>query len=115
MTTVESQAARGDTPVVILHLPVRARYSFAGFAFLLCAAVPTRAKCQHTDHAAMAGMPADTLATAPTKPTRPVSDSAKVADSLLTLCKPHVSHSIDAYSTCIGDGIASLSSAGNIA
>jgi len=63
----------------------------------------------------MAGMPADTLATAPTKPTRPVSDSAKVADSLLTLCKPHVSHSIDAYSTCIGDGIASLSSAGNIA
>jgi len=101
---------------VILHLPVRARYSFAGFlALLLLAAVPTRAKSQHTGHAGIAGMPADTLATAPTKPTRPVSDSAKVADSLLTLCKPHVSHSIDAYSTCIGDGIASLSSAGNIA
>jgi hypothetical protein len=101
---------------VILHLPVCPRCSFAGFlALLLLAAVPTRAKSQHTGHAGVAGMPADTLATAPTKPTRPVSDSAKVADSLLTLCKPHVSHSIDAYSTCIGDGIASLSSAGNIA
>jgi hypothetical protein len=63
----------------------------------------------------MRDMPADTLASAPTKPSRAVSDSAKVADSLLKLCKPHVSHSIDAYSTCIGDGIASLSSAGNIA
>jgi hypothetical protein len=31
------------------------------------------------------------------------------------LCKPHITHSIDAYSTCIGDGIASLSSGGNIA
>jgi len=63
----------------------------------------------------MSGKPADTLATAPTTPRRPVSDSALIADSLLMDCKPHVSHSIDAYSTCIGDGIASLSSAGNIA
>ena len=63
----------------------------------------------------MRDMPGDTLATAPTTPSRPVSDSGAIADSLLTVCKPHVSHSIDAYSTCLGDGIASLSSAGNIA
>ena len=63
----------------------------------------------------MSAMPSDTLATAPTTPTRFARDSALVADSLLRLCHPHVSHSIDAYSTCIGDGIASLSSAGNIA
>ena len=63
----------------------------------------------------MSAMPSDTLATAPTTPTRFARDSALVADSLLRLCHPHVSHSIDAYSTCIGEGIASLSSAGNIA
>jgi hypothetical protein len=63
----------------------------------------------------MAAMPADTLATAPIRPTRLVADSALVADSLLRLCRPQVSHSIDDYSTCIGDGLASLSSAGNIA
>ena len=63
----------------------------------------------------MSYMPTDTLATAPTTPTRPVSDSAAIADSLLSVCKAHVSHSIDAYSTCLGDGIAALSSAGNIA
>jgi hypothetical protein len=63
----------------------------------------------------MSDMPADTLATAPTTPTRSVSDSAAIADSLLSACKPHISHSIDAYSTCLGDGIAALSSAGNIA
>lgn len=63
----------------------------------------------------MSNMPADTLATAPTTPTRSVSDSAAIADSLLAACKPHVSHSIDAYATCLGDGIAALSSAGNIA
>jgi hypothetical protein len=60
-------------------------------------------------------MSSDTLATAPTIATRASRDSALVADSLLKLCQPHVAHSIDAYSTCIGDGIASLSSAGNIA
>jgi hypothetical protein len=63
----------------------------------------------------MPDMASDTLASAPTTPSRPVGDSALVADSLLKLCKPQVAHSIDAYSTCIGDGIASLSSAGNIA
>src|ERR1700736_3922743 len=60
-------------------------------------------------------LPSVTLATSPTSPTGFVRDSALVADSLLKLCRPHVSHSIDAYSTCIGDGIASLSSAGNLA
>jgi hypothetical protein len=58
---------------------------------------------------------ADTLASAPTTSSRPVADSAVVADSLLGVCQSHVTHSIDAYSTCIGDGLASLSSAGNIA
>src|SRR5450756_2146917 len=48
-------------------------------------------------------------------PSRPRSDSGAIADSLLGVCKPHVTHSIDAYSTCLGDGIASLSFAGNIA
>jgi hypothetical protein len=75
----------------------------------------SRSFAQHEGHAGMSDMPADTLATAPTTPTRAVSDSAAIADSLLTACKPHVSHSIDAYSTCLGDGIAALSSAGNIA
>jgi hypothetical protein len=74
-----------------------------------------RADAQHEGHAAMANMTADTLATAPTTPSRPRSDSGAVADSLLGVCAPHVSHSIDAYSTCLGDGIASLSSTGNIA
>jgi hypothetical protein len=77
--------------------------------------VAPRSDAQHDGHAAMRDMPADTLATAPTSPSRPRSDSAAIADSLLAVCKPHVSHSIDAYSTCLGDGIASLSSAGNIA
>ena len=82
-------------------------------AALLLLAAPLSAQHQHHDSQAQSG--ADTLATAPTTPTRSVRDSAIVADSLLHTCKPHVSHSIDAYSTCIGDGIASLSSAGNIA
>jgi hypothetical protein len=69
---------------------------------------------QHASHE-MREKPNDTLATAPTTPSRLVSDSAQIGDSLLKVCKPHVSQSIDAYSTCIGDGIASLSSAGNIA
>ena len=69
---------------------------------------------QH-DHMAMQQSPPDTTTTAPTSPGRRASDSAAVADSLLRECKPHVSHSIDAYSTCVGDGLASLSSAGNIA
>jgi len=57
---------------------------------------------------------ADTLASAPTMQTRSVKDSAFVADSLLRLCKSHVAESIDAYATCLGDGIGALSSAGNI-
>ena len=83
-----------------------------GFAAVAVLASPSFA--QHEGHPGMSDMPADTLATAPTTPTRPVSDSAAIADSLLKVCKPHVSHSIDAYSTCLGDGIAALSSGGNI-
>jgi len=77
--------------------------------------IAPRAYAQHESHAAMRDMAGDTLATSPTTPTRRVSDSAVVADSLLQLCRPHVAYSIDAYSTCIGDGLAYLSSAGNIA
>jgi hypothetical protein len=72
------------------------------------------AGAQHDDPA-MRAMSSDTLATAPTSPTRFVHDSALVADSLLKVCRAQVAISIDAYSTCLGDGIASLSSAGNIA
>jgi len=82
-------------------------------AALLLLAAPLPAQHQHRDSQAQSSP--DTLASAPTTPTRPVRDSGIVADSLLRTCKPHISHSIDAYSTCIGDGIASLSSAGNIA
>ena len=85
---------------------------------LALAAIIVVAPCgnaQHENHAVMQVMPGDTLATAPTTPSRPLSDSGAIADSLLAVCKPHISHSIDAYSTCLGDGIASLSSAGNIA
>jgi len=77
-------------------------------------AVASRAEAQHTGHGTTRNVPADTMATAPTTPSRAVRDSGVVGDSLLRLCKPRVMHSIDAYSTCIGDGIASLSSAGNI-
>jgi hypothetical protein len=66
-------------------------------------------------HMSMAMPDVDTLATAPTAPSRTVADSAAVADSLLRVCRPQVTKSIDAYSTCIGDGLAALSSAGNIA
>jgi hypothetical protein len=72
------------------------------------------AQAQHPGHTVTADK-SDTLATAPTSPTRFVKDSAALGDSLLAVCRPHIKHSIDAYSTCIGDGIASLSSAGNIA
>jgi hypothetical protein len=78
------------------------------------AATTSPARAQHVGNA-MREMSSDTLATAPTAPTRFVRDSALVTDSLLKVCRPQVAHSIDAYSTCIGDGIASLSSAGNIA
>jgi hypothetical protein len=78
------------------------------------AATTSSASAQHDGHA-MRGMSNDTLATAPATPTRFVRDSALVADSLLKLCRVHRADSINAYSTCVGDGIASLSSAGNIA
>src|ERR1700682_1345046 len=72
------------------------------------------ARAQHAGHA-MRETSNDTAATAPIAPTRFVRDSALISDSLLEICRPQVGHSIDAYSTCIGDGLASLSSAGNIA
>src|SRR3954470_2333527 len=74
-----------------------------------------RASAQHEGHMSIRASAPDTLASAPTTPSRPVTDSAVLADSLLGVCRPHVAHSIDAYSTCIGDGLAALSSAGNIA
>src|SRR2546423_1686821 len=82
----------------------------------LCTAlsIPTHLAAQHDHHAMQMGG-SDTLASAPTAPTRSVMDSAVVADSLLSSCKPHVKESIDAYSTCLGDGIGELSAAGNIA
>jgi len=110
---VESRAAVGDTPVVI-DSPLLRRSSSL-LALIALVALASRADAQHENHAEMRDTPADTLATAPTNPSRPVSDSGTIADSLLAACKPHVNHSIDAYSTCLGDGIASLSSAGNIA
>jgi hypothetical protein len=81
---------------------------------LAASSLATRAAAQHEGHQSMAPMPMDTLATAPTTPSRSVGDSAIVADSLLVLCRSHTNHSLDAYSSCIGDGIAALSSAGNI-
>ena len=72
-------------------------------------------QAQHEGHHEMMAMRGDTLASAPVSPTRLVTDSAIVADSLLRICRPQVKRSIDDYSTCIGDGIAALSSAGNIA
>jgi hypothetical protein len=83
-------------------------------ALVALAATTSPASAQHDGHS-MRAMSSDTLATAPTTPTRFVRDSALVADSLLKLCRPQRAHTIDAYSTCVGDGIASLSSAGNIA
>lgn len=85
----------------------------ACIAFALSFA-PSSSRAQHQHQPASTGA-TDTLSTAPVTPSRAVSDSVVVADSLLGVCKPHVTHSIDAYSTCIGDGLASLSSAGNIA
>ena len=90
----------------------------AALVALVCAAglgSPARAAAQHEGHQAMAPMLMDTLATAPTTPSRRVTDSAVVADSLLGFCRSRVSHTIDEYSTCLGDGIGALSSAGNIA
>ena len=100
--------------MIELHHNYRCLAASLGLAFAALLIAPS-AMAQHEGHAAMQQMPADTIATAPTSPTRTATDSAAVADSLLRVCKPHIAHSIDAYSTCIGDGLASLSSAGNIA
>jgi len=100
---------------VIYHSPVPTQPAFAVFVALsLVVAGSSRAEAQHTGHETARAAQADTLASAPTTPSRSVADSGVVGDSLLRLCKPRVAHSVDAYSTCLGDGIASLSSAGNI-
>ena len=83
--------------------------------FVLLAHVPQPAEAPHEGHQGMAAMPMDTLVTSPTQPTRLVADSAIVADSLLKACRPLLDRTIDDYSTCLGEGIAALSSAGNIA
>ena len=75
----------------------------------------TSLAAQQHDHLSMQMNASDTSVSAPTTPTRSVADSGVVADSLLALCKPRITKSIDEYSTCIGDGIGALSSAGNIA
>ena len=115
MATVESVASRGDTQFVIYPSSVPTQSAFAVLVALsFVVAAPSRAEAQHAGHETARATPADTLATAPTTPRRSVADSGVVGDSLLRLCKPRVAHSVDAYSTCLGDGIASLSSAGNI-
>ncbi len=93
---------------------MRARAAVA-FAAVLALAGLRPLQAQHGAHGSQAPTRPDTLATAPTTPSMPVSDSGLIARELLRRCKPHVKHSIDAYSTCVGDGIAALSSAGNIA
>jgi len=112
---VEEHALCSHTAVVIGQSSSRQR-SLAPISVALVALVsiasPTSA--QHQNHS-MAEMPGDTLTSSPTTPSRQVSDSAIVADSLLSVCKAYKSDSIDAYSTCVGDGIAAFSSAGNIA
>ncbi|MEA2706804.1 MAG: hypothetical protein QOH22_1592 [Gemmatimonadaceae bacterium] len=90
------------------------RFRIVELALVALTAAASTAKAQHDGHV-MRDMSRDTLTTAPTSPTRFVRDSSVVADSLLKVCRAHRTHSIDAYSTCLGDGIASLSSAGNIA
>jgi len=77
--------------------------------------ITSTAASQHKHDAPGKSVAADTLATAPTTPTRPVTDSARVADSLLRACQPHAKHSVDAYSGCIGNGLSALSGEGNIA
>src|SRR4051812_44184599 len=95
---------------------MRKRRARAAFGVLLALALlPQRSHAQHEGHHEMAAMTADTLATASTRPTRLAADSAIVADSLLNICRPQIKRSVDDYSTCIGEGLAALSSAGNIA
>jgi len=94
------------------------REGWSRFVFGLLIALsllPRTSRAQHEGHRGMGATQADTLATAPTRPTRVVGDSGVVADSLLQVCGPRAQPSIDDYSTCIGDALAALSSAGNIA
>ena len=98
----------------MIDLPSFRRRAGIAIALLGVLAAAPRLFAQHEGHHEMAAMSADTLASAPVSPTRFAADSAAVADSLLRLCRPQVKRSIDDYSTCIGDGIAALSSAGNI-
>ncbi|HEX2601757.1 MAG TPA: hypothetical protein VHL32_06540 [Gemmatimonadaceae bacterium] len=84
-------------------------------AGVVLSGTPLRLLAQHDEHMSMPAMSADTLASAPTTPTRSVADSAFVGDSVLRICKPHIAHFADAYATCIGDALAALSAAGNIA
>jgi len=97
-----------------MRSPLTQAFRIVELAIVALALATSLARAQHDAHA-MRAMPGDTLASAPTSPTRFVRDSAVVGDSLLKLCRPHMAHSIDAYSTCLGDGLAALSSAGNIA
>src|SRR4051812_7596299 len=76
--------------------------------------VAANGAAQHDHHVTQMSA-SDTSVSAPTTQSRLVADSGVVADSLLALCKPRVSKSIDEYSTCIGDGIGALSGTGNIA
>jgi hypothetical protein len=105
------QAYSGVTNASSYRSPRRA----LSISLIALVAFAGRGQAQHQHHSAPTERIADSSASAPTTPTRAVLDSAIVADSLLGICKPHVKHSIDAYSTCLGDGIAALSSAGNIA
>jgi hypothetical protein len=93
----------------------RSRTVALWLALGLISFAPRRVSGQHQGHMSMRESTTDTLASAPTTSSRTVADSAIVADSLLRVCRPHAADSIDVYSTCIGDGLASLSSAGNIA
>ena len=86
-----------------------------GLALFAVLLLPAVGASQHRHDQPPGGGAGDTLATAPTRPSRPVADSARVADSLLRVCRPHAAHSLDAYSGCFAAGISALSSAGNIA
>src|SRR4051812_1854270 len=92
-----------------------ARHALISAVILVAIALNALTAAAQHDHHAMQMSGSDTLASAPMVPSRGVADSALVADSLLALCRARGRGSVDVYSTCIGDGIGALSSAGNIA
>lgn len=96
---------------------MRTRSLRATAAIGLCAGLlfPSAVQSQHRHDTPVSPAAADTLTSSPTTPRRPARDSTRVADSILGVCRPHARHSLDAYSSCIGSGLAALSSAGNIA